>query len=220
MKVNVEQIRPFLTPGAIILAGLIVAVAIVLPSWKSGMSDDLTSLVPPVQASDHVTGSDDARITVVEYMDYRCPYCAKFHETMEKVMANTDHVRYVLRDFAIYGDGPAIASECIAKLAGNEAFFKFAGALFQHQEEIKRSYLEKLAVGYGITEDAFTQCFLSNDVAKEVRQEGTEAKRAGARGTPFNVVINEKTGEMTPFSGALPYARVMSIIKGMQAKAS
>ncbi|MCA9363168.1 thioredoxin domain-containing protein [Candidatus Kaiserbacteria bacterium] len=86
----------------------------------------------PVTESDNIKGNPDAGIVIVEYSDFDCPFCTRFHATMNQVVKEYDgEVAWVYRHFPLEQLHPnaksvAIASECVAKLEGNDAFWKFA----------------------------------------------------------------------------------------------
>lgn len=92
--------------------------------------------VDPVSASDHIRGNPDAEIVIVEYSDFDCPFCARFHSTMNSVMDQYgEEVAWVYRHFpleSLHPNAPAVAvaSECVAELGGNDAFWKFADSYF------------------------------------------------------------------------------------------
>lgn len=88
----------------------------------------------PLTADDNVRGSLDADIIIVEYSDFDCPYCKRFHETMKSVYEKYEgEIAWVYRHFPLEQLHPntksvAAASECVAEIGGDEAFWKFADA--------------------------------------------------------------------------------------------
>ena len=91
--------------------------------------------VPPVDATDHVQGDPSkAAVTIVEYSDYECPYCARFHPTLEQIVSESSgSVAWVYRHWPIHQNSMAklVAAECVAQLKGNDAFWKYTDLLFK-----------------------------------------------------------------------------------------
>ena len=80
-----------------------------------------TDAVRPVTREDHIKGNPDAPIKIVEYSDFECPFCKRFHDTMNEVMSEVDNgqVAWVFRHFPLDQLHPvkaravAVASECV-----------------------------------------------------------------------------------------------------------
>ena len=91
---------------------------------------------PAVTAADHYRGAKDAKIVLVEYSDFECPFCQRFHPTMTQILQDypTD-VAWVYRHYPLSfhpsAQKAAEASECVAKLEGVEAFWEFADSLYE-----------------------------------------------------------------------------------------
>jgi protein-disulfide isomerase len=99
------------------------------------MSADQFATVDPVTASDHMRGSLEDQVFLIEYSDFECPYCKSFHPTAQRILQDYDQVAWVYRHFpleSIHAKArpAALASECIAELGGNEAFWAFADEAF------------------------------------------------------------------------------------------
>lgn len=94
-----------------------------------------TGEVPPVDpATDHITGSATSPVTIIEYSDYECPYCARFHPVLEQVVSESNgSVNWVYRHWPIHQNSMAklVAAECVAKIKGNDAFWKYSDLLFK-----------------------------------------------------------------------------------------
>ncbi len=85
---------------------------------------------------DHIVGSPNAPIIIVEYSDSDCPYCQRFHTTMHQIKdAYGDKVAWVYRHYPLDRLHPksrmeAVASECVAKLSDDATFWKYLDAMF------------------------------------------------------------------------------------------
>ena len=96
-----------------------------------------TGEVPPIDATDHVQGDPTkAQVTLIEYSDFECPFCARFHPTLKKIVSESNgNIAWVYRSFPLtqihqYAMERAIASECVATIKGNDAFWQYADLLF------------------------------------------------------------------------------------------
>jgi protein-disulfide isomerase len=104
-------------------------------SDTTGYGQEVTEL-QGLQDGDHVRGNKDARFLLVEYSDYSCPFCARFHPTAQQLVEEFDgELAWVYRHFPLDQLHPtarseAEASECVAKLAGEDAFWSFTDALY------------------------------------------------------------------------------------------
>lgn len=93
----------------------------------------------PVDDTDHIIGSKDAEIIIIEYSDTECPFCKRYHEAMHQAVDAYDgKVAWVYRHFPLTSIHPlaqpgAIAAECAATLGGNDMFWKYLDALFAAQ---------------------------------------------------------------------------------------
>ncbi len=92
--------------------------------------------MPAVTADDNILGNENARIVLVEYSDFECPFCGRFHPTAKQVLDEFgDSVALVYRHFPLSfhpnAQQAAEASECVAKEGGNEAFWSYADSLFE-----------------------------------------------------------------------------------------
>ncbi|MBX4206347.1 DsbA family protein, partial [Candidatus Parcubacteria bacterium] len=101
-----EHSSKFLVPGAIVVAGLLVAGAIyagggTAPSYNTGQVSRAVEL-PSITSKDHILGSASADVVIVEYSDTECPFCKAFHNTLKQVMSTYGgKVAWVYRHFPI-----------------------------------------------------------------------------------------------------------------------
>ncbi len=222
--VKVEQSAPFspapnpyLTPLAVFAAGILIAGAVVMsgdsafggPSTASG-GRMLEAEVLPVTEEDHVYGERDADIFFVEYSDYRCGFCGRFHDTIMKVLEMYEgKVAWVYRHtpFQPGGEEAAIASECIAELAGEEAFWKYTDLALKNQSSLGEAWHLKTAIELGADEEAFKACAASDKYDDLIAKHSQNMQEVGGNGTPFSVILTRK-GDMVKVSGALPIENV------------
>jgi len=99
-------------------------------------------VLPTISDTDHVLGKANAKVTIVEFSDFQCPFCSRHHPTMQRIISEyPDDVRWVYKHFPLESIHPrarpaAEASECVADLAGNDAFWQYADKLFANQSSL------------------------------------------------------------------------------------
>lgn len=185
------------------------------------------SQVPPIRPDDHVRGNPDARISLIEYSDYECPYCKRFHGTaIELVERYAGEVNWVYRHFPLSSHDPAAtreaeAAECAAELRGNEAFWAVSDAIFERTRSNGRGVdggLAALAAGAGLDRDAFAECLDSGRMQARVQRDLREGQRAGVRGTPGNFLLDRATGKVVPMTGARPLGQLAAAVDRLLAE--
>jgi protein-disulfide isomerase len=177
--------------------------------------------VAPVTGEDHILGNPNAPVMIVEYSDFDCPFCKNFHETMQQVMAEygkDGKVAWVYRNFPLpqlHPNAPKIAeaAECVASLGGNDAFWKFADLVFGEREinaQTNVTRLPEFAEKAGVSKVKFNECYTAGKFSKTVEEDVQAAIDAGARGTPYSVlIVGDQQGVI---NGAQPYATVKQMI--------
>jgi protein-disulfide isomerase len=216
---------------AIVIAGLIIAGSIFITNNSNngnvaGVNDpgnganagNAVNLdnFRKVQSDDHLRGNPNAKVTIVEFSDFECPFCSRIHPNINRVISERDNVNWVYRHFPLTSIhsralGAAIASECISDLAGNDAFWEFTDNAFSDQSQLGESFYESQAVSFGINSSAFNSCINSEEIANRVTEDLDEVVASGGRGTPYSVIITPK-GNLIPFSGALPYENILALV--------
>lgn len=173
-----------------------------------------------VTNKDWVRGDRDAKISIVEYSDLECPFCKRFHPTMQQVMAEYgDQVNWVYRHFPLTSLHPkaakeAEATECAGELGGNDAFWKYTDRLFEitpSNNGLQLAQLGDIADYVGLDRTKFQTCLDSGKYASKVQEQAQQAQAAGGRGTPYSIIVTED-GQKIPINGALPFAQVQAMI--------
>jgi len=175
--------------------------------------------VPPVDPDvDHIRGNPTAQITIIEYSDFECPFCSRHHPTMEALLEEYgDDVNWVYRHYPLsfhaQAQKAAEASECANELGGNTAFWDYSDLLFEKGSDNSQlvSYAEEL----GLNKSSFESCLDSDKYADHVKEDMAGGTKAGVRGTPGNIVINNDTDETRLVSGAQPLSNFKAVIDEM-----
>jgi protein-disulfide isomerase len=209
-----------LIPIAIIVAGVLVAGSIYFGGSKnSGISltgsnsEANTSVeIAPITTNDHIIGSKDADLVVVEYSDFECPFCKAFHNTMHQIVDSYNgKVAWVYRQFPIEQLHPralkeAEASECATDQGGNTMFWKFADKIFEvttSNNTLDPAQLPVIAGQIGLDVNAFNTCLSSGKHTNDIQADINAAVKAGAQGTPYSVIL--KNGKVVgEINGAQP----------------
>lgn len=226
-------------PISILVAGLIIAGAVFFTRDGSTTGEPKDGETPkqvevkPVTADDHIIGDPNAEIVIVEYSDFECPFCSNFHKTMDQIMteyAAGGKVAWVYRHFPldqIHKDArpAAEASECVADLGGNDAFWNYSKLLFANAPtSLSTENLKSNAVSLGIDETAFMSCVNDGkfrDRVEDNYQSGLElAKNDRNFGTPYSVVITKKDGAQITIPGAQSYSVLKQLIEAVLAESA
>lgn len=173
--------------------------------------------VAPVDPSvDHIRGNPDAKVAVIEYSDFECPFCARVHPTYQQVMEEYgDDVMWVYRHFPLNSIHPnaqkaAEASECAAELGGNDKFWELADIMFERGTEYDQ--LSVFAQEIGLNKAAFETCLSSGKYEARISSDAQGGADAGVSGTPGNFVYNVETKEAKYISGAQAFSAFKSAI--------
>lgn len=160
-------------------------------------------------------GPADAKVTIVEYSDFQCPFCSRGYSTIENDVLKQygDKVRFYYKNYPLpfhpYAKPAAIAAEC-AKQQKAEAFWKLYKSFFENQGQISKDNVKEKATEYladtGIDMNAWNDCFDNQKSAAAVDAEMQEGTSVGVRGTP-GFIINGRL-----VSGAQPFESFKNVI--------
>lgn len=182
-----------------------VAVRGAVPEWLGTV---------PRQAGDKGIGDPDAPVTVTEYTDFQCPFCARhsrraFPRIVREFVMSGD-VYYRIRHFPLSRVHPravpaALASECAAR---QEAFWPYKELLMRNQDRLSGKVFLRLARTAGVRDpERFRACLTDREPMSTVRAEYREAQERGVRATPTLFVGDEE------ISGAQPYRKIRRVIQ-------
>lgn len=229
-------LRDLLVPISIVIAGMFVGAALYFSGGSSTPGEAVVAneaapaaeqpsgdidAYNPVTEDDHIRGNPDAPITIIEYSDFDCPFCSRFHDTMKVVTEKYgDNVSWVYRQFPIEQLHPqapavAVASECVADLGGNDAFWQFTDEYFATRgggdNTPHSTLIPELVTNAGVDQAAFTECFESGEMNANVEEDVNNAVETGGRGTPWSILV-APDGSAYPINGALPINAIEQLI--------
>ena len=212
--------------GAIIIAGLLIAGAILLkgnnsPSKVAG--NNLGSIqLEKVGPQDHSLGDQNAKVTLIEYGDFQCPFCGKFFKETGQALKdnyiNTGKVRFIYRDYAFLGDESFKSAEASWCAGDQGKFWEYHDYLFNYLWDnyyaknksgenagvFSNKNLKLFAKNLGLDSAKFDSCFDSGKYTKAV----TDSVDG------FNRAVTDPQEKGTPRTYILKKGKVVDVIKG------
>lgn len=179
--------------------------------------------LPKVTDKDHIRGSKDADVVIVEYSDLECPFCKRFHPTMQQVVKDYGNkVAWVYRHYPLNfhqnAQKEAEATECVNELGGPDAFWSYVDKIFEKTTSNGTGFalnqLGPLAAEVGINQQSFQRCLDSGKYKDHVKEDFDTGTKAGVSGTP-NLFILSRNGKKDFIGGALPIDQVKQHIDAL-----
>lgn len=213
--------QKLLVPSSIVLAGVIIAGAVLyanLPNRPAAPLSvaDATSAQPEVgrdafkiRQDDFVLGNPAAKVVLVEYGDFQCPFCGRFFKTTEQQLKETyikdGKAALVWRDFAFLGEESFRTAEA-ARCAGEQGkFWQYHDYLFNNQRgenegAFADQILKRFAREVGLDSAKFDSCLDLRKYRKTVEEQSEEGRLLGVNGTPTTFVNGQIVSGAVPFS--------------------
>lgn len=223
---GIKDPLPYALPLSIIAAAVIIAGAIMFTGRSNsgaptkqvaaadsalGNAQDFESLEKDAPA----LGSPDASVAIVEFADFQCPFCGRFHQTTEKEIiaqyVKTGRARLIYRDFAFLGEESNMASQA-ARCAGDQGkFWQYHDYLYEHQKgenkgAFNKDNLKGFALELGLNAGSFNTCMDSEKHKQDVENDTEMGRKFGVTGTPTSFV----NGKLV--QGAVPFATFKTTI--------
>jgi len=153
-------------------------------------------------------GDKNAKVTMVVYSDFECPYCANHHETIKQIISEYGNkVRVVWKSFPLSFHANAEPAANAAECAGEQGkFWEYADKLFANQSSFGTALWTKLASELKLNASKFNTCMSSKTYQSKIDADLNEGIANGVEGTPATFV----NGELV--SGALPFSNFQQII--------
>lgn len=230
-------IKDLSIPIAIVLAGGLMAAGFYFSGGDNSATPPIavapsaptaaaatTEKIDPITEDDYVKGSRNAPVKIVEYSDFECPFCKRFHESTNAVVEELggDQVALVFRQFPLEQLHPvkamaaAMAAECVGDIGGNEAFWTFTDAYFRDTLTNNRTDTEKLipklVLEAGVDQGTFATCFDEGRFQDDINKDIADAIETGGRGTPWSIMVGP-SGKTYPINGAQPPEVIKQMIQ-------
>ena len=165
-------------------------------------------------------GRDDAPVTMVEFTDYQCPYCKRFHaDTFAEIKKNyidTGKVRFISRDLPLDFHPNALKAAQAAHCAGDQGkFWEMRDALISHAEDLGHDSIVKYATGISLNMTSFSSCLDGEKYKTLLQKEIADAGTLSISGTP-TFVLGKVSGDKLVgerIVGAMPYSAFEGQIK-------
>lgn len=230
MEPTPQQTSP-IVPIAIICGFAMIAIAIFFTNKNDRPAPITTQQVAqegddprPVDGTDYILGNPNAPILIVEYSDYDCPFCKQYHNTLQQVMREygvTGKVAWVYRQFPLvqlHPNAPKIseAALCVGDIGGNDAFWTFSDMIFEERDLTEQTNVTKLpeyAEAAGVSLNDYITCMEDGRMQTAVEASIADAFNAGARGTPYTVLI--VGNQEATLSGAQEYDVVKGVVENL-----
>src|SRR3989338_9036920 len=186
------------------------------PSGGSAPAPSPTVDMKKLVDDDAVLGDEDAPITIVEFSDYECPFCARFHTQtfgeLKSKYIDTGKVKFVYRDFPLSFHQQAQKAAEAAECAGEQdKYFEMHEKLFTDGVAGGVAGFKQYASQIGLNTGKFNDCLDSGKMVAEIRKDTADGAAIGVQGTPAFYINGVEV------SGAQPFSVFQQIIDGQLA---
>ena len=151
-------------------------------------------------SSDPSIGDPNAPVTIVEYSDFECPFCARFvtgaYPRIKSNYVDTGKVRIVYKDFPLDHIHPlavpaALVGSCIAREFGDQVFFAYHDLVYLQQTSLSESTIDAWARDLGLSDEQLNSCRNDPTMVDEIFADRDEGSGVGITGTPSFVINGE-----------------------------
>lgn len=158
-----------------------------------------------ITSDDHVKGDKDAKVTIIEWSDFECPFCARFYtETLGQIdeqYIKTGKVKLIYKDFPLsfhpQAQKAAESSECAAD---QEKFWEMHNLLFEKGVQGGVASFKQFAKDLGLNSAKFDKCLDSGEKAGEVQKDMADGGKSGIQGTPGFLINGQLVSGAQPFT--------------------
>jgi protein-disulfide isomerase len=172
-----------------------------LPGRRSGPDPARAYNLPPAKSP--VKGPADAPITIVEFSDYQCPFCARSEPLVKEAMAAyPTQAKLVFKHYPLTSIHPQAMPAALAAAAAQKQgkFWEMHEKLFANQRALAPEQLSEYARELGLDLDQFEADMKSDEVKAQVQEDVAMAQRAGVRGTP-TIFVNGRILQQRSLDG-------------------
>ena len=200
-------------------------IALVKAQQENAGSQPLATGPKQVKLNTEITlGDPNAKLAIVEFTDYQCPYCARHNQsvlpTIKKQLIETGKAKYVMYDFPLSFHAQAKPAAIAARCAGRQGkYWEMHDVLFKQQRELGLSLFQAASREISLDEAAFSDCLNDPAVAAKVDSNFDYGGQLGVSGTPKFFVGKVKNNVMTDvivINGAQGFSAFSSAIARLE----
>ena len=196
-----------------IIIGIVIGIGLTLNLESTPNDSSILNKENLMQGS-AILGNPDAKITIVEFGDYQCTFCYKFHdETMKKIdqaYIKAENVNFVYRDFPLNGPQSILASEASYCAQKQNKFWEYHDTLYNNWGGENTGWITKnVLIGFAndvkLDLDSFSQCLENSEFKQKVLDNEQFAREIGIDATPSFLIFNDS--ELYRIIGAQPFEK-------------
>ena len=183
-----------------------------IPSPSAPPGEELGE-VQPISDADQVWGSDSAPVDIIVYSDIECPFCSRFHTTVQQIQDNyAGKVRLAFRHFPLSFHQQAMSAALAVECAGDQGkFWEYLDELFENQESLGDTLYSSAAADLKLNKSKFDDCLSSKTFQNKINADRASGSAAGISGTPGSIILGAD-GSTQLIPGALPFEQVKPMI--------
>ena len=154
---------------------------------KRKAAENIKLTLPVSESRDHIQGPINAPITLVEYEDYQCPYCAQAYMIIKEIQERLgSKLRFVFRNFPLTKVRPHAYNAAIAAetAAAQGKFWEMYDYLFKHGQVVTEDNLRRSAANLGLNLTRFDRELLDRTYSRHVDEDIQSGKSSGVKSTP------------------------------------
>lgn len=170
-------------------------------------------------------GDPKAKIAIVEFSDYQCPFCRRFHiETfphLQKDYIDSGKAAFVVKNFPLDFHPQAMEAALTVNCARRQnikAFWDIQGQLFMQQNRLGKAFYDELIKRYGLNGGEFAKCLADPKQREAITKDLDEAQQLGVQGTPTFFIGHLKGGRVVDavrLVGAQPYRNFVRLLNAL-----
>lgn len=159
-----------------------------------------------IEDGTHRYGKKDAIISLIEFSDFQCPFCNQFHNTPKHIVdSSKGRINWEYNHFPIdvenkHSMQQANASECVAEISGNRAFWAFSERVFSYNPKTMPDYIAH-GMAVGVPEESYRTCMEQNRHVLKVLKSQQRGISFGINTTPTTIIRNNRSGEQVLLPG-------------------
>ena len=215
MKIDARAIWSLLL--VLLIVGLSACIALLYYSRSQAISSQQVTIERPNPDERHRKGDPRAPIKLIEFSDYQCPYCARLHPHLQRLITEKDGlVSWEYRHLPLpshpLARPTAVVLECVAQELGEDAFWLLTDTIFEYQEKLTMEFLTEMTEKMGLSQTALATCQADSAIADKIKTDEETARLLGGSGTPFTVILYPDNTYKT-ITGANRYEQWLSLVE-------